>query len=250
MKNNTDKKQGLLIRLDDIAENMNWKLMDKCEKLFNELNIKPLLGVIPFNKDPELLKFEKRDHFWNKLKDWSNMGWEICMHGYTHVYDNNTNKKDFFNYGGKSEFYGHSLIEQSKRINNGLKIFSKNNINIRSFFAPNHTYDYNTFNALKNNGINYVIDGYGIYPYKKKGLTFVPQLFYKEIMLPFGVQATQIHLNYWDEKKFNNFSKFLFKNKNKFLSFDQAIKKTKQSIFSKITNYSVEYGLKFIRIFK
>ena len=85
---------------------------------------------------------------------------------------------------------------------------------------------------------------------KKKGLTFVPQLFYKEIMLPFGVQATQIHLNYWDEKKFNNFSKFLFKNKNKFLSFDQAIKKTKQSVFSKITNYSVEYGLKFIRIFK
>ena len=70
-------------------------------------------------------------------------------------------------------FYGHSLIEQSKRINNGLKIFSKNNINIRSFFAPNHTYDYNTFNALKNNGINYVIDGYEL-SLQKKGLTFVP----------------------------------------------------------------------------
>ena len=48
MKNNIDKKQGLLIRLDDIAENMNWKLMDKCEKLFNELNIKPLLGSYTF----------------------------------------------------------------------------------------------------------------------------------------------------------------------------------------------------------
>ena len=44
------------------------------------------------------------------------MGWEICSHSYTHVYDNNTNKKDFFNYGGKSEFYGHSLIEQSKEL--------------------------------------------------------------------------------------------------------------------------------------
>ena len=52
-ENNISKKQGLLIRLDDIAENMNWKLMDKCEKLFDSLNIKPLLGVIPFNKDPE-----------------------------------------------------------------------------------------------------------------------------------------------------------------------------------------------------
>ena len=31
------------------------------------------------------------------------------MHGYNHIYDQETNKKDFFGYGGKSEFYGHSL---------------------------------------------------------------------------------------------------------------------------------------------
>jgi len=30
---------------------MNWDLMNKCELLFDELNIRPLLGVIPFNKD-------------------------------------------------------------------------------------------------------------------------------------------------------------------------------------------------------
>ena len=38
------------------------------------------------------------------------------MHGYTHVYDNETKKKDYFNYGGKSEFYGHSIDEQILRI--------------------------------------------------------------------------------------------------------------------------------------
>ena len=27
--------------------------MDKCEKLFDKFNIKPVLGVIPNNKDPE-----------------------------------------------------------------------------------------------------------------------------------------------------------------------------------------------------
>ena len=31
---------GMLIRLDDIAENMNWALMDKCEKLFDNYKIK------------------------------------------------------------------------------------------------------------------------------------------------------------------------------------------------------------------
>ena len=45
--------RGTLIRIDDIAENMNWQLMNKCEILFNKYNIKPVLGVIPKNKDPE-----------------------------------------------------------------------------------------------------------------------------------------------------------------------------------------------------
>ena len=67
------------------------------------------------------------------------------MHGFTHVYDKETNKKDFFNYGGRSEFFGHSYDEQFKRIKKSLEIFKKENIEIRSFFAPNHTYDQNTF---------------------------------------------------------------------------------------------------------
>ena len=33
IKKTTSKYTGLLIRIDDIAENMNWKLMDKSEKL-------------------------------------------------------------------------------------------------------------------------------------------------------------------------------------------------------------------------
>ena len=52
-KNNT----GLLVRIDDIAAHMKWDLIQKCEILFDELNIKPLLGVIPDNKDKEFLKF-------------------------------------------------------------------------------------------------------------------------------------------------------------------------------------------------
>ena len=81
---------GILIRIDDIAENMNWELMEKCEKLFNKYSIKPLLGVIPNNQDKELLKHQKKDKFWNKVRDWQNDGWEISMHGYTHIYDSKT----------------------------------------------------------------------------------------------------------------------------------------------------------------
>ncbi len=33
--------RGTLIRIDDIAENMNWRLMDKCEKLFHKYKMIP-----------------------------------------------------------------------------------------------------------------------------------------------------------------------------------------------------------------
>ena len=59
-------KPKILIRFDDIAENMNWKMFDKVEILLNEKNIKPVLGVIPNNKDPDLLKYPKKDNFGKK----------------------------------------------------------------------------------------------------------------------------------------------------------------------------------------
>ena len=214
----------ILIRFDDIAENMNWHLMAKCEKIFDELNIKPVMGVIPNNQDKDLLVYPKKENFWQIVKKWQLKGWEIAMHGYNHIYDNDTNKKDFFEYGGKSEFYGHSLNSQSKKIKKGLDIFKKNDIKIRTFFSPNHTYDFNTFKALKLSGINEVIDGYGLKPYLENNIKFIPQLFYKPFFLPFGLQTTQIHLNYWTENEFNKFSKLIYKNKERIITYDDAIK--------------------------
>ena len=59
-----DNNAGMLIRFDDIAPNMNWEIMDKCEKLLNKYNIKPVVGVIPNNKDLELLNYPRKDNFW------------------------------------------------------------------------------------------------------------------------------------------------------------------------------------------
>ena len=88
----------ILLRFDDIAENMNWHLMDKFEELFDKYNIKPLMGVIPNNKDVDLKSFPKRENFWQIVKNWQSKGWEISMHGYNHLYLRDTNKKDYFNY--------------------------------------------------------------------------------------------------------------------------------------------------------
>ena len=74
-RNNT----GILIRFDDIAPNMNWKMMDKCENLLNQYKIKPVLGVIPNNKDKDLLIYPKRDDFWNTVKKWKSNNWSKIL---------------------------------------------------------------------------------------------------------------------------------------------------------------------------
>ena len=249
VKKYLSENTGILIRLDDIAENMNWPLMKRCEKLFDKYNIKPLLGVVSNNKDPDLLSNQKNDLFWNQIRTWKDKKWEISMHGYTHVYDKETEKKDYFNYGGRSEFYGHTYEEQFSRIQKSLAIFKKENIEIRSFFAPNHTYDLNTFTALKNNNIKNIIDGYGLMPFKKNNINFIPQLFYREILLPFGIQSTQIHLNYWNENDFLRFEKFIIKNNSKIINFDEALKKVNNNYFYLIINWFLEKTLKLIRKF-
>ena len=247
IKNYITKNTGILIRLDDIAENMNWELMEKAEILFDKYKIKPVLGVIPDNKDQELLSYPKKNDFWERVKKWNDKGWQIAMHGLTHVYDKDTKKKDLFRYGGRSEFYGHSLETQTSRIKNCLKKFQDKNIKIKCFFAQNHTYDKNTLLALKNSGIREIIDGYGVMPYEQNDIKFVPQLFYKLHMLPFGIQSTQIHLNYWKDDDFIKFENFLNKHSNKIITYEDAIKKVNNSLFFTLINF---LSKKFLQIFR
>jgi len=249
LKNYKSKNTGILIRFDDIAENMNWKLMDRCETLFNKYSIKPVLGVIPRNKDKELLNHPVNKNFWERVRSWKALGWEIAMHGFTHEYDSTSiKKKDYFNHGGGSEFYGHSIEVQKQRLASGLKKFKEENVKVRSFFAPNHIYDKNTFLALKSLGVKQVIDGYGLFPYLENEIIFIPQLFYENIILPFGLQSTQIHLNYWSDKDFSKFEKFIDVNQDKIINYDQMLDGVNNGPISRASRFLTSSLLKLKRL--
>ena len=68
--------------------------------------------------------------------------------------------------------------------------------------------------------------------------------------MPFGIQSTQIHINYWNKENFENFEKFIEKNHNKIVSLDYIIDVTNPNIFQNLINYFVEKSLKTIRVFK
>ena len=235
LKKYISRNTGFLIRLDDIAENMNWKMMKRATNLFDKYNIKPVLGVIPNNKDQELLNYPKENKdFWEQIRQWKKKGWEIGMHGNNHLYDKFCKKNDYLGHGGPTEFCNHSFKDQIGKIRDGLNKFKKEGIYIRAFFAPNHTFDQNTLLALKECGINEVIDGYGLMPYEENSINFIPQLFYKIFAIPFGIQCFQIHLNYYNQNDFNKLENFIEKNSEKIITYDQAMSKVNNNYFYKI----------------
>ena len=81
IKKHISDNTGFLIRLDDIAENMNWDMMEKVTNLFDKFKIKPVLGIIPNNKDPELLSYPKKNiNFWEQARAWKKkVGKLLCM---------------------------------------------------------------------------------------------------------------------------------------------------------------------------
>ena len=136
-----------LIRLDDASDHMNTERWERMEQILDENGVKPLVGVIPLNRDPMLLEFPEDPFFWEKAKAWQDKGWRIALHGYEHVYS--TAEGGINPVHNKSEFAGHTLEEQRRKIREGLSVLQVKGLTPDVFFAPSHTFDKNTLRALE-----------------------------------------------------------------------------------------------------
>ena len=82
----TFTKSNYLIRLDDASHFSDLEKWFLLEKIFDKNNIKPLVAVIPDNKDPNLKYSHYNRAFWDQVKKWEQKGWSVAMHGYTHEF--------------------------------------------------------------------------------------------------------------------------------------------------------------------
>ena len=214
-----------LLRLDDSCSTQKKENWDEIEAILDRLNIKPIVAVIPFNKDKNLFLDSEDDNYWAKVKYWESKGWEIALHGHSHQY-HKVNKKDlilpFYN---RSEFGGLDLKKQCVLIKESYEHFLENNIKPNIWIAPSHTFDKNTLIALKNcTEIKYVSDGIALQPFKFMDFVFFPQQLWipkKKIM---GVWTICIHPNTMDKESLNKFQEIISDEffKGKFINTDEA----------------------------
>ena len=162
----------ILIRFDDICPTMDFIQFEKALNVLQTYNVKPLLGIVPDCKDPELQIEPYHEEFWEYIRQLKNKGYKLAMHGYTHVYD--SHKRGIVNIGFHSEFAGHTYQEQYEKIKKGIETLKANGIETDTFFAPSHSYDLNTLRALRENGFQYISDGMSTKPTLRKGIVCIP----------------------------------------------------------------------------
>lgn len=212
----------IAVRLDDITPDMDWKKFLAFKELLDSVQIKPLIGVVPENRDSHLCCGESRGDFWHYVKELQRQGWVIAMHGYRHIYDSSSG--GMFPLNHFSEFAGHSLQVQRDRIREGRKIFNEKGLETDIFMPPAHAYDKNTLTALKENGFQRLTDGFGNQPYCWEGVTFYPISFRMAGSLKKGQGYTTmvVHANTIDDM---DYYRNIFRNyRDKFMDYSEYLR--------------------------
>lgn len=203
------KDMKIAVRLDDITPAMDWDKFQAFATLLDEFGIKPLIGVVPDNRDENLNRGAAREDFWEYVKKRQEEGWVVAQHGWQHVYTQS--KGGVFPLNDFSEFAGVPYEEQLTMLERGKAILAEHGIVTDLFMAPAHSYDRNTLRALRQTGFRGLTDGFGKGPYQWCGLTFYPISFRLENSLrkEKGITTMVVHTNTVSAQDIEKYRKIL-----------------------------------------
>lgn len=227
------------IRMDDITPDMDFEKFYRVKKLLDTYQIKPLIGVVPFNQDPNLIKNPVMEEFGTFLKLLQEEGYVIALHGCYHIYT--TNKKGLFPLNDFSEYAGVPYEKQYTMICKGKEQLQKWGVDTDIFMAPGHTFDKNTLKALIANGFKCITDGFGRTSYVRGGLIFYPIAAKRSECFSNkeGYTTLVLHTNMMEEKDFLKLEKQLNEHKEKFISYSSYLKTDarKRGVFACFVEY-------------
>lgn len=200
-----------LVRFDDLCPTTNWLAWDQIERLLLENDVRPLIAVIPDNRDEKLLKIgEPLADFWDRVRAWQERGWTIGMHGYQHVPV--TRERGMFGYSDWSEFAGLSREEQASKIQSAMAVFEREAVQPNVWIAPNHSFDETTLLALRDAGLRVISDGLSLYPYTdKNGMFWIPRQLSRFEKRPLGIWTVCLHHTRWTNAEVERFESLLIR---------------------------------------
>ena len=153
---------------------MDWEGFLRFKALLDRYQVKPLIGVIPQNRDENVKGSGngRPGDFWAYIRKLQEEGWVVAMHGFEHVYT--TQRGGLFPLNHFSEFAGLPYEKQRQMLEDGKKLLEDKGVVTDLFMAPAHSYDRNTLKALKDTGFKGIPTGLGIVLMCIRDLPFIP----------------------------------------------------------------------------
>lgn len=148
-----------LLRVDDLCPAVHAERWLRLGEMIDAFRIRPILAVIPDNRDPELAVFPANPDFWRQMRERQTAGATLALHGYRHTCTREG--RSLVPIHRTSEFAGASFEEQCRWIDAGLAMLRGRGLKPRLWVAPRHGFDRNTLRALGRAGIEYLSDGRG-----------------------------------------------------------------------------------------
>lgn len=185
-----------LVRFDDICPTMNWDVWERVEELLDHHGVRPLVAVVPDNRDVKLRVGRENADFWNRARAWQEKGWAIGLHGYQHVYE--TADPGIVGVNAYSEFAGLARGRQEEKIDAALGIMAREGLRPVVWVAPAHSFDGVTLDVLASRGLRVVSDGLYTRPVLDAAwITWIPQQMWRFRRMPFGLWTVCCHHNNW-----------------------------------------------------
>tara|TARA_B100000780_G_scaffold102373_1_gene71572 strand:+ start:28154 stop:28900 length:747 start_codon:yes stop_codon:yes gene_type:complete len=240
------KHATYLVRFDDICPTMDWESWDKVEKVLISEGIRPILAVVPDNRDENLIFGKENEHFWSKVRTWKKMGWSIAIHGYQHLYQ--TNDSGLLGLNKYSEFSGLSYEQQSKKLQKALKIFESHDVKPNLWVAPAHSFDKVTVRVLSDLGIEVISDGFFKRPVKYMNMIWIPQQLWKFRHFRSGIWTVCYHVNGMKKEELERICSDLNQYNESIISLDYVLKNTSINSFTILDNIFSKVWVRLIKL--
>jgi predicted deacetylase len=210
-----------LLRFDGLCPTMSRRKWERFDALIEEFEIRPILAVIPDNRDSDLAVESPDPEFWKRMRTMEAIGAAIALHGYQHVCD--SRNRGLVPLHRRTEFAGVDEATQQEWIHNGLEILRNHGLNPRLWVATRHGFDRNTLRALRTEGIAYLSDGFARLPFTRGGVTWIPQQLWVPVNKPRGLWTICIHSNNAGDWLVKRLRAFLQQHAGQFTSFDRVM---------------------------
>ncbi|MER3472567.1 MAG: hypothetical protein C4335_00740 [Armatimonadota bacterium] len=214
-------KARYLVRFDDICPTANWTIWKQVEQVLERHRVKPILAVVPDNRDPKLQVEPARPDFWEWLRAKQDEGWAIGLHGYQHLYA--TDRPGLLGVNRRSEFAGLPPDVQREKLQKALEIFRHHQVRPDVFVAPAHSFDTHTLAVLRDLGIRVISDGFWLAPRRWRDMIWVPQQMWQFRRMPFGVWTICYHHNRFSQRDIERLASDIARFAPAIISLNEAI---------------------------